>query len=272
MGKNQIELRPTYWASFSGGKDSFYMIHLILNNLDRYPLDGVVHYELEIDYPFIKDVVDFVEKALTDHGVRMLRIKPREKWEDLYEKHGYPTRIARWCNKYKLDCNKQHQEMMRQQGKKVINYIGFCADEVKRFKFELNQRENVTQIYPLAEMGIEEKYILEWAQNQDIYRDYYKYNKRCGCMCCPMSSYDNLVYTKKYYPEQYNYFMQKALETERMMSERKGRPFSIWDGHSKYNTEYKMKRVDTLLANETTQLTVEDWLGKDSYERIKYYE
>lgn len=55
---NKIALRPSYWASVSGGKDSLYMLNLILHNLDRYPLDGVVHFELEIDYPFIHDVID----------------------------------------------------------------------------------------------------------------------------------------------------------------------------------------------------------------------
>lgn len=38
-----IALRPSYWASVSGGKDSLYMLNYILHNLDRYPLDGVVH-------------------------------------------------------------------------------------------------------------------------------------------------------------------------------------------------------------------------------------
>lgn len=40
---NEIALRPSFWASVSGGKDSLYMLNYILHNLDRYPLDGVVH-------------------------------------------------------------------------------------------------------------------------------------------------------------------------------------------------------------------------------------
>lgn len=40
---NELALRPSYWVSVSGGKDSFYMFKFILHNLDRYPLDGVVH-------------------------------------------------------------------------------------------------------------------------------------------------------------------------------------------------------------------------------------
>ena len=38
--KNAIALRPTYWASVSGGKDSLYMLKVILSNLEKYPLDG----------------------------------------------------------------------------------------------------------------------------------------------------------------------------------------------------------------------------------------
>lgn len=61
MEKNKIALRPSYWASVSGGKDSLYMLNLILHNLDKYPLDGVCHFELEIDYPFIHEVIDYME-------------------------------------------------------------------------------------------------------------------------------------------------------------------------------------------------------------------
>lgn len=53
MKENTLVLRPSYWASVSGGKDSLYMLKYILTNIDKYPLDGVIHFELEIDYPFI---------------------------------------------------------------------------------------------------------------------------------------------------------------------------------------------------------------------------
>lgn len=82
--QNQIALRPSYWASVSGGKDSLYMLNLILHNLDRYPLDGVVHFELEIDYPFIHDVIDYMEEECKKHGIRFVRIKPRKTWEDWF--------------------------------------------------------------------------------------------------------------------------------------------------------------------------------------------
>lgn len=107
MNKNEIALKPSYWASVSGGKDSLYMLKLILSNLDKYPLDGVVHFELDIDYPFIKNVIDYMESECSKFGIKFVRIKPRTNWEDLYNKYNFPTRINRWCNsKYKLDAKK----------------------------------------------------------------------------------------------------------------------------------------------------------------------
>ena len=55
--KYDINLRAIHYASVSGGKDSFFMLNLILNNLDKYPLDMVVNFDLEIDWDFSKNVV-----------------------------------------------------------------------------------------------------------------------------------------------------------------------------------------------------------------------
>lgn len=114
----EIALRPSYWASVSGGKDSLYMLNYILHNLDRYPLNGVVHFELEIDYPFIHDVIDYMESECKRFGIQFVRIKPRKSWEELYYRRfssgknkgniqGFPTRTVRWCSyTYKADANK----------------------------------------------------------------------------------------------------------------------------------------------------------------------
>lgn len=130
----QVALRPSYWANVSGGKDSFFMLRHILLNLDKYPLDGVVHFELEIDYPFIKDVIDYIERECSLYGIPVYRIKPRSTWKELYEKYKFPTRKVRWCNSsYKLDAEKQLEEFLNSQGYYTVHYIGYCADEEKRW-------------------------------------------------------------------------------------------------------------------------------------------
>ncbi len=216
---NEIALRPSYWANVSGGKDSLYMLNYILHNLDRYPLDGVVHFELEIDYPFIHDVINYMESECKRFGIRFVRIKPRRSWEELYEKNGFPTRIRRWCNnQYKMDALRQLKKYMKSAGCYVVNYIGYCADEEKRFSKRKNRQK--FERYPLAENGIREDEILEWAKTQPIFNDYYKINRRCGCMYCPLSSYLNFAYLYKYYPENFRYMIEKMQATEEEVREK----------------------------------------------------
>lgn len=250
-----LALRPSYWASVSGGKDSLYMLNYILHNLDRYPLDGVVHFELEIDYPFIHEVIDYMESECKKFGIRFVRIKPRKSWEELYGKYRFPTRKARWCNdKYKLDSKRQLDEWMKSLGYYVVHYIGYCADEERRFSKRLNAQK--VERYPLAENGITEDRIWEWAKTQPIFNHFYETNKRCGCMYCPMSSKINFAYLYKYYPEHFQYMIEKMRETERIREKELGRPFSVISSNPKYNADYlehiiKIKWVKILDERES---------------------
>lgn len=161
----ELELKPSYWASVSGGKDSLYMLYLILNNLDKYPLDGVVHFELEIDYPFIKDVIDYMEIECNRHGIKFVRIKPRKTWKELYDKYNFPTRKSRWCNsKYKLDAKNQLVEFMKGLGYNTYFYIGYCKDEIKRYQ----KRSGVREVFPLVENNVSEQTIWDWAKKHPI--------------------------------------------------------------------------------------------------------
>lgn len=240
MAKNEVKLLPSYWASVSGGKDSLYMLNLILNNLDKYPLNGVVHFELEIDYPFIKDVIDYMENQCKKYNIPFFRIKPEKTFEELYEKYKYPTRRCRWCNSvYKLNCKKQFNKMMKNQGYETYYYIGYCIDENKRY-----ENRKLNELYPLVDENIEENYILEWAKEQEIYNNYYKINKRCGCMGCPMSTLIEWAYLYKYYPDWFWYFFEKIKETEEYLKEKGAKYYTI-RGNNKYDADYLLNIINT---------------------------
>lgn len=248
---NAVALIPSYWASVSGGKDSLYMLYLILNNLDKYKLDGVIHFELEIDYPFIKNVIDYMQSECEKHGIKFVRIKPHNTWEDLYKKYNFPTRISRWCNsKYKLDAKRQLVEYMKSLGYSTYFYIGYCKDEVNRYK----KRNILQEIYPLVDANVVEKDVWEWAKQQPIFNDYYKYNKRCGCMYCPMSSYLNLAYLYKYYPKNFEYMISKMRESEKIVSNKLGRTFAIKSDNPKYNADYVEQIVKTKWIKKLNQI------------------
>lgn len=241
---NTLALRPSYWASVSGGKDSLYMLNLILHNLDKYPLNGVVHYELDIDYPFIHDVINYMESECKRFGIPFVRFKPRKSWQELYDKYGFPTRKARWCNdKYKLDCAKQQEEWLNSLGFYVVNYIGYCLDEESRWAKRGGKSK--VERYPLVEEGITEDVILEWAKTQPIFNHYYKTQRRCGCMYCPMASKMNFAYLYKYYPENFAYMIDKMRETEKIREKELGRPFSVIASNPKYNADYLENIIKT---------------------------
>lgn len=244
MKNTELALRPSYWANVSGGKDSLFMLNLILHNLDKYPLDGVVHFELEIDYPFIKNVIDYMQSECERFGIRFVRVKPQKTWGELYERYGFPTRVTRWCNSdYKLSAKKRLEEFMKKQGFYIVSYIGYCADEEKRFSKRIDLQK--VERYPLVEEGIEEETILAWAKTQPIFNHYYETQKRCGCMYCPMSSKLNYAYLFKYYPTQFDFMIEKMRETELIRSKQLGRPFSITSSNPKYNADYLERIIKT---------------------------
>ena len=236
--KNEIVLSPVYYASVSGGKDSLYMLKLILSHPERYKLDGVVHFELEIDFPFIKEVIDYMERECKKYGIPFYRISPRTKWIDLYNKYGFPSYSARWCNgQYKLDCKKQLNDWEKSNNHKVIYYIGYCYDEISRFK-------DNDDIYPLVDFGIKEETVLVWAKTVSLFNDYYLINKRCGCMYCPMQSLITCAYIKVKYPKEYDLLMKYALDTEYRLLAEKGIVKSVWGGDAKYDTLYRMDIIE----------------------------
>lgn len=112
---------------------------------------------------------------------------------------------------------------------------------VKRFSKRVNFRQ--VERYPLVENGIEENTILEWAKTQPIFNNYYKTQKRCGCMYCPMTSFLELAYLYKYYPKNFQFLIERMKETENYLSAKKGRLVTIRS--SGYSAEYVEMIVKT---------------------------
>lgn len=235
-----VSIRPIYYASVSGGKDSLYMLKLILSMPEKYPLDMVVHYELEIDWDWVKRVVDYMESECIKRGIKFMRIRPRQTWSELYQKYDLPSRRAKWCNgRYKMDCDVQLRKWIKEQNCRPVAYIGFCADEVRRFKYQLDEYTDGQRVcYPLAHEGINEIEILQWAKNCEIFGDWYKHFQRQGCMICPNIKYKELAYLKLHQPEVYDNFMNMVEKWE----SRFGRNY--FQSQSKYNVDYVRNIVD----------------------------
>lgn len=223
------------------------MMKILLQKPEKYPLDLVFHMELEIDYDFVKNVVNAIEEMCKRIGIPFIRIKPKITWQEGYEKWLMPTRKVRWCNRtYKLSAKKQLHEWIKEQHCRPVAYIGFCADEVKRFKYKVgtwNPKEDHDECYPLAEEGIFESEVLEWAKTQEIFDGWYKVFKRQGCWLCPQASFLELAYLLKHFPERYEFYMDKVSELETKLEEKKGRKFNYWTGKT-------WDQVDKIIRNK----------------------
>lgn len=250
-----LSLNPIHYASVSGGKDSFYMLNLILHNPTKYPLDMVVHFELEIDWIWSKKVIDLMEERCVKAGIRFVRIKPRRSWKELYEKYDIPTRTCRWCNsEYKLDCKKQLNEWITSQNCRPVAYIGFCADEQKRFKYDIGNWENQDVCYPLAEEGITETDVLKWAKGVEIFNGWYKIFNRQGCMICPCLSRLEMAYLLKYYHAEYDDWINKIKKYE-----------------NKYNTYFYDKPIEEINKVISTKWT-NTLNSLESYEQMSIFD
>lgn len=95
-----------------------------------------------------------------------------------------------------------------------IAYIGFCADETRRFKYQLGNWKNESICYPLAEEGIKESEVLEWAKKVPVFENWYKYFDRQGCMFCPMLTRKEMAYMCKYEHDSFEKYFRYIKEYE----------------------------------------------------------
>ena len=122
MSKNTaLELRPSYWASVSGGKDSTVLLHIAR---EIYPDIEAVFVDTGLEYPEIRQFVKTFE------NVTILR--PKMRFDEVIKKYGYPmiskevsecVHSARFCTgeKYKLQrLKKLSGELKDSDGNKSI--------------------------------------------------------------------------------------------------------------------------------------------------------
>ena len=237
-----IALRPIHYASVSGGKDSLYMMKVILANPQKYPLDMVVNFDLEIEPPEAHVVADKIREMCERIKIPFWSIKPRRSFDELCGKWGMPTMMGRWCNSdYKMDCDAQLRKWIREQNCRPVAYIGICADEKHRHRYDIgtwNDGDEQSLCYPLAEEGIEEEMILSWAKEQPIFNGFYLKHERMGCEFCPnMSMMDRAMFMMEN-PERYEYYREKILDFE----QKKNKPWLRNDGDYWPVIERKIKR------------------------------
>ena len=199
-------------VSWSGGKDSTYMLHWLLEN--GYHIDEVVCCDTTIEFPEMynhqKKVVEKITKVYPT--VKFTFLKPENDFEHYmfeYRKKrganvgqcglGWSNPNYIWCRKYlKLDVIANYLDNKYGKGN-YITYIGIAYDEYDRYDFGSHLDYKV---YPLIANRITELMCLHgcWNYGYD-FGNLYDIFFRVSCWCCPLQSIKDLYCLFTYYPD-----------------------------------------------------------------------
>lgn len=190
-------------ASFSGGKDSAWMIIECINRGIEF--DKIVFFDTTLEFPEMYDYIDKFEKYIKQ---KIIRLKTSYTFDELFFKEfskgknqgrirGFPYVIGQGCWAKRDMKLKQMNEFKKSLNDKYIDYIGIAYDEPERY-----QRLNIgEQFAPLYEWKIKEAECLQGLKDLGLHNELYDKFKRLGCWLCPKQSNASLYNLYKYYPE-----------------------------------------------------------------------
>lgn len=199
----QYDMR-TICVSFSGGKDSTVVSHLVMNTFGR---SDILHIfaDTTIEAP---DTYKYLEAFKKKHTLTpIIYCKSPLDFFDIASEIGPPSRILRWC------CTTHKTNPLG----KIIGVLnpsaGVLAFDGVR-KCESNRRSNYLKVSAAHKIGKEilASPILEWSDIQlwiymlvhglEINTAYAKGFRRVGCLYCPFNSNWSELLIRYYYPKE----------------------------------------------------------------------
>jgi 3'-phosphoadenosine 5'-phosphosulfate sulfotransferase (PAPS reductase)/FAD synthetase len=204
-------------VSFSGGKDSTAMLHLMIER--GIAIDEVVFFDTGWEFPHMKDHLLLVQQKT---GIQITKLQPKEPFSYwMFERpirsrknrpnegvkkgeihrigNGWPSSSRRWCTRIKVDTINKH---VRQYGyDNVTMFVGFAADELERTDTVSQKEKSYTMRFPLIEYDMSEVEALEYCKNLGYHwSGLYGIFPRVSCYCCPLQGLNELRNLRRHFP------------------------------------------------------------------------
>lgn len=208
-------------VSFSGGKDSTAMLHMMLERGEQ--IDDVIFFDGGWDWPQMYEHLDLVEEKT---GIKITRLKPEHDftWWMLnyvptrtkyppYVGYGWPGPRVRWCTQKKQVTIEKYLRPLKKEFE-VIQCIGFAVGEERRLKTDMLKSQFR---FPLIEYNVDEKEALFYCRNLGYtWGGLYDYFDRVSCFCCPMQCKNEMLMKKRHFPE----IWEKIRQMDRELQEK----------------------------------------------------
>ena len=173
-------------VSYSGGKDSTAMLITLVEN------------DAQIDDILYVDVGDWMQDVAEEHnhqveetlGVKITWLDVSDDIKKGFERWGFPSFMNRWCTGIKRDAMKDYIRHTIGERENIVQYIGYCADEVKRTGKKLYSAYDTE--YPLVDAGITTSQALEICKSYGFtFGDVYEHHQHFNCWLCPLLKLKN---------------------------------------------------------------------------------
>ncbi len=188
-------------VSFSGGKDSMVVSHLVRKALGS---NGVLHIftDTTLENP---DTLGFVKKA--EDKVFLLKAEPQQSFFSLAEKALLPSRIHRWCcTAIKTAPIEKLLKQILEPGERILMFEGTRWEEsLKRREYEKIELNSKIALQIIARPILNWSSLEEWlyllSEGIDVNNSYRYGMRRVGCSLCPLNSSWSEFVLKSLYPD-----------------------------------------------------------------------